>query len=247
MIEGFKKLYSGEKAFSRQLALFSVCGIVGLFNAYISFDKLSFAEVTFMQKCAFEVLWILFAFFLTGYETLFLHERHIPEIDMRSLNLVLSKTLFFVFLISLPLGLTAMFLPQYTGVAFFIELCLAVPLTMLQGGFSYNFQDSDAGMLFAKFGVKEYFVLVFKRLLMIMFAYFSTYFLVFLIFFIAGIVITLMYSGDVNSIGLLISSQQTVIAKLSNFIAGILLIYFLTIGTLVWDYELIKTYEREEL
>ena len=37
MIEGLKKLYTGEKVFSRQLMLFSICGIIGLFNALVSF------------------------------------------------------------------------------------------------------------------------------------------------------------------------------------------------------------------
>ena len=246
MIEGLKKLYTGEKVFSRQLMLFSICGIIGLFNALVSSYKLALAEVTLLKKCAFLFVWIVFAFFLTGYETLFLHERCIPEIDMRSLKIVLSKTLFFVFLISIPLGIVAMFFTKFTSAAFFVEICLSVPLTMLQAGFSYNFQDSDAGMLFSKFGIKEYFTLVFKRLWVIILSYASTYILVFMIFFTAGLVIALIYHGDVNSIGLLISSWQSSIAKLSNFIAGISLMYFLTIGTLVWDYELIKTYERQD-
>lgn len=244
MFEGFRKLYAGEKVFSRQLALFSICGIVGLFNALVSLDKLALAEVTLIQKCAFLFLWILFAFFLTGYETLFLHERHIPEIDMNSLKLVLSKTLLFVFLFSIPLGIIAMFFPKYTSVAFFIEICLSVPLTMLQAGFSYQFQDCDAGMLFVKFGIKEYFMFIFKRLWIIILSYLSTYILVFMIFFIAGLVIALMHRGDLTSIGFIISANQTLITKLSNFIAGIFLMYFLTIGTLVWDYDVIKTYEK---
>lgn len=245
MIEGIKRLYTGEKTFSRQLVLFSICGIVGLFSAFISMEKSSLVEVTLLQKCIYQIIWIVFAFFLTGYETLFLHERHIPEIDMRSLKIVLTKTLFLVFLAALPLGFVAMFFPKFTSVAFFIEICLSVPLTMLQGGFSYNFSDDDAGMLFDKFGMKEYFVLLFKRLWLIILAYGLTYFLVFMIFFTAGLVLTLVHSGDLNTIMLIISSQQTVIAKLSNFIAGVLIMYFLTIGTLIWDYELIKTYERE--
>ena len=43
-----------------------------------------------------------------------------------------------------------------------------------------------------------------------------------------------------------ISSQQVTIAKLSNYIASILYTYIISIGILVWDYELLKTYEREE-
>ncbi len=244
MIEGLKRLYSGAKVFQRQLTLFSLCGIVGLFNALLSLDKLSLAEVTMLQKCLFLFLWIVFSWFLTGYETLFLNERYIPEVDMRSLKIVLSRTLFFVFWISIPFGIVAMFFPKYTAAAFFVEMCLSVPLTMLQAGFSYNFQDCDAGMLFSKFGIKEYFSLIFKRLWIIIMAYAVTYLIVFMLFFMFGLVVALIHHGDLNALGLLISSLQTVIAKLSNFIAGIFLIYFLTIGTLVWDYELIKTYEK---
>lgn len=245
MIDGLKRLYGGEKIFSCQLTLFSICGIIGLLNAYVSLEKSYLAEVTSIQKIAFVILWIVFAAFLTGYETLFLNERKLPEIDIRSLRLVLNKTLFFVFVISSLLGLFVMFFPKYTFVAFFVEICLFVPLTMLQAGFSYNFKDCDAGMLFVKFGMKEYFTLVLKRLWIIIVAYILTYFFVFLIFFIAGFIISLIHSGDASSAGLVISAQQVAISKLSNFISGILLTYFLTVGTLAWDYELITTYEDE--
>lgn len=244
MIDALKTLYKGEKTFSRQLALFSICGIIGLFNAYLALEKLSLTEVSIIQKSVFLVLWSLFTWFIIGYETLFLHERHIPEMDMRSLKIVFSKTLFPIFLFALPFPIVVLFFPEYSNAAFFVEICLTVPLTMLQAGFSYNFLDNDAGMLFEKFGIKEYFTLIFKRLWMIILAYAVTYFLIFMIFFVFGLIIVLMYHGELNSIGMLISSQQTVILKLTNFILSIFLMYFLTIGTLVWDYELIKTYEK---
>ena len=244
MIEGLKKLYTGEKAFSRQLILFSICGSLGLFNAFIGFEKQGLVEVTQLHKYIYFVLWMIFMFFLTGYETLFLHERHIPDIDLRSLKIVFNKILFFVFLISIPLALVSFKFQAYTSVAFALEIILSIPLTMLQAGYSYNFKESDACMFFARLCIKEYFILMLKRLWIICLAYIITFGFVFLLFFTVGLVIALIYKGDFNTIGLIISSQQLVIAKLSSFIAGVVLIYALTVGTLVWDYELIKTFER---
>ena len=66
-----------------------------------------------------------------------------------------------------------------------------------------------------------------------------------MIFFIAGMMLALLYRGDMNSIALLLSSQQFAISRLSGLIAGVLLVYVLTLGCMAWDYELIKTYERE--
>ncbi len=247
MLEGFKNLYCGNNVFERQVILFSICGIIGLFNAFIEFEKQGFAEITRVHKCIYFGLWIIFMFFLTGYETLFLHERHIPEIDLRSLKIVFNKILFFVFLVSVSLAVVSFKFPSYTSAAFAAEILLSIPLTMIQAGYSYNFQENEAGMFFAKLRVKEYFILMLKRLWIICLAYLVTFSFVFLVFFIAGVVIALIYKGDVTTISLTISSQQLVIAKLSSLITGVVLVYALTIGTLVWDYELIKTYERKGL
>lgn len=244
MLEGFKSLYCGKNAFERQIMLFSVCGILGLFSAFIGFEKQGLAEVTQLHKYVYFALWIIFAFFLTGYETLFLHERHIPEIDMRSFKIVFNRILFFVFFVSVPLAVVSFKFPAYTSAAFAVEILLSIPLTMIQAGYSYNFQDSDAGMFFAKLKVKEYFILMLKRLWIICLAYIITFSFVFLLFSVIVLVIAMVYKGDVNTISLAISSQQLVIAKLSSLIAGVVLLYALTVGTLVWDYELIKTFEK---
>lgn len=242
LLEGFKSLYCGKDAFERQIMLFSVCGILGLFNAFIGFEKQGLAEVTSFQKITYLILWFIFIFFLTGYETLFLHERHIPEVDMRSFKVMFNKILLFIFLVSVPLSIVSFKFPNYASVAFIAEIILSVPLTMLQAGFSYNFQDNDAGSFFAKLRVKEYFILMLKRFGIICLAYLATFILVFLLFFLVGFVAAVIYKGDIS---LAIFSQQLVMAKLSSFIAGVVLLYTLTIGTLVWDYELIKTFERE--
>ena len=69
---------------------------------------------------------------------------------------------------------------------------------------------------------------------------------IFLIFFVIGITAAVSYKWNISALSLAISSQQTTIAKLSNYITSILLIYTLSIGTLVWDYEMLKMYEDDE-
>ena len=55
----------------------------------------------------------------------------------------------------------------------------------------------------------------------------------------------LVYKGNLTEIGLVISSGEYAIKAIATYMTGILMVYTLTIGTLIWDYELIKTYERE--
>lgn len=246
MLEGLKKLFSGSDIFSKQLTLFSICGVMGLLYAFMSMEKIGISDVSLIQKVIFQILWIGFAFFLTGFETQFLHERQIPDISVRTLKILFSKTLMVVFVLSIPFAFVALFFPEYNNLAFYIEIALSVPLTMLQAGFSYNFRDCDAGKLFEKFGIKDYFILIFKRIFVIALAYILAYILVFIFFFVFGFVLVCIHHGDIPSVTLLISAQQVTILKLSNFISGIILMYFLTTATLVWDYELIKLYERED-
>ena len=64
---------------------------------------------------------------------------------------------------------------------------------------------------------------------------------------VIGITVSnLKFRGDLTEIGLIISSKEYAIKTIATFMTGILMVYTLTIGTLIWDYELIKTYEREE-
>ena len=41
MLEGLKKLYSGKEAFSRHLTLFSICGIAGLVDVYVTLEGMN--------------------------------------------------------------------------------------------------------------------------------------------------------------------------------------------------------------
>ena len=111
---------------------------------------------------------------------------------------------------------------------------------MIQAGFSYNYQENEILQLFKKYTVKDYFVLLVERLWIVIANYIITFFILFVIFFIGGTIIAIMFKGDVSTISFTISSQQTVIAKLSNYVTAILLTYILAIGVLVWDYEVVK-------
>ena len=245
MINGLKKIYSGEKAFERHLSLFSICGIAGILSGYINLATQGIIEISNIQKIVFTILLIIFGLFFIGYETTFMHSREIPDIDSNSFKLALKKIPFIVFLIGIPILLISLF-TKYQYTAFCIETIIAIPLTMMQAGFSYNYNNSEYNLLFHKFRVKEYFLLLIKRLWIVILSYITTYFIIFVIFFVIGIIIAIYYSGNLNTISLTISSQQIAIEKLSNYIASILFTYIISIGILTWDYEILKTYEVEK-
>ena len=77
-------------------------------------------------------------------------------------------------------------------------------------------------------------------------SYMITFSLIFITFFVLGLIIAFIYKGDTSSIGFLISSQQAIISKLTSYITVIILTYVLSIGTLVWDYELVKLAEDKD-
>lgn len=245
MREALNYLYKGQNALQRQICLFSLCGIAGLINGYMALVEQYYNDADIYLKITFAILIIFFSFFLIGFETEFLHTRRIPDVDMNTFKTAARKIPFLIFLVGIPLCLVSMF-SKYQYLAFCVETLLAIPLTMIQSGFSYNFKNADAFKLFYKFNVKDYFILLIKRLWVVIAAYAVTLLIVFVIFFIVGLTIAIIYKGEINSISLTLSSQQTQIAKLSNYITAILLVYTLTIGVLVWDYELIKTYEDKE-
>ena len=239
MSEGFVNTLSGKDAFQRQLTLFSICGIIGLFQSYILIEN---AGV--MYRYILAIISILFTFFLTGYEIIFMKERELPDADVRSFKIMSNKIPLLVFFVCVPLTLASIF-TKYQNLAFCIEAILAVPLTMMQAGFSYNFSDRDWNILFKVFKFGDYISLFFKRMWIIILAYAVTFTTIFCTFFVIGFIIALLHRGDLSGIKFLLTSKEYTIKAISTYMTGVLMIYTLTIGTLVWDYELIKTYERE--
>ena len=242
MLEGLKTLYSGKDAFSRQITLFSLCGIFGLIDVYVTVDGVE--TISLWGKILYLIGWFVFSIFIVGYEVLFLHERELPDIDFRPFNLFFQKPLIFFLLFVIPMTFAKIF-PDYLRVAFITEMLLAIPLTMIQAGFSYNYNGDEAYKLFENPSMKHYIALFFKRIWVFLLAYIVVSLIVFFIFFVFGVCVAIIHKGDMEAVGMFLSSLQFVIGSLSNFLAGILLIYALTIATLVWDYELIKTYEKD--
>lgn len=242
MIEGLKTLYSGKEAFQRHLTLFSLCGIFGLVDVCVAVDGVE--TLSLVAKIFYILSWFAFSVFIVGYEVLFLHERELPDVDFRPFKLFFQKPLIFFLIFVIPMTFAKIF-PDYLRVAFVTEMLLAIPLTMIQAGFSYNYRAEEAYKLFENPSMKNYVGLFFKRLWVFLSSYIIVSFIIFLIFFLYGVCVAVIHRGDMESVSLILSSSEFVITKLSNVLAGVLLIYSLTIATLVWDYELIKTYEKD--
>ena len=242
MLEGIRKIFGGKEALSRHITLFSLCGIFGLIDVCATVEGIN--SIGTLSKSLYLLSWFLFSVFIIGYEVMFLHERELPDINFKPFQLFFQKPLIFFLFFVIPMTLAKIF-PDYLRVAFATEMLLAIPLTMIQSGYSYNYNSEEAYKLFDNPSIKHYIVLFFKRLWVFLLAYLLVSFIVFLIFFFYGTVIAIIHSGNMETVGMILSSNQFTITKLSNFITGILLIYFLTISTLVWDYELIKTYEKD--
>ena len=242
MREGLSILFSGKDAFQRHLSLFSVCGTVGIFDAFIVSKGIENASM--IEKCGYISVWMIFALFFIGFETKFLHIRRLPDVDLDSFGLAFKKVLFLIFLAGIPL-IFAKFNSAFLYPAFFFELILAVPFTAVQAGYSYKYDSNDALMLFKKLTLNDYLTLIFKRLWIIISAYTVVFSLIFVLFFTTGIFLAIIYQGDTTTIGFEISANRHIIEQLSSYISEILLVYALTVGTLVWDYELLKTYESE--
>ena len=244
--EAFNKLYKGEEAFSRHLSLFSLCGIIGLYDAYVL--NAGIESLGLIQKAGYALVWVLYSLYFVGYETIFMHERKLPEIDSNPLKIIFNKPLLLVVGVSILL-LVAKFLPEYLGIAFLLELLLAVPLTAIQAGFSYNYNSDDVMSYVKRFSLNDYFSLLFKRILFFICTYVFVSLFIFIIFFVFGFVFgfggVALHLFEAADVGLMIGSLQAIITKLSNYVSGILFVYLLSITCLVWDYELIKMKERE--
>lgn len=242
MLKGLRTLFAGSKALERHIALFSICGIVGIFQGWIACGAQDILVVSNIQKLVFISLLSVFTFFMTGYEIIFMHDRELPEIDMKSFKIVFNKIPFLVFFITFILFIAGF----YKDFTVSLEIFLAVPLTMLLAGFSYNFSDFEAVRFLKKINIKDYLILSLKGLFILALAFFISFGIIFIIFFIYGIVIAVLFKGNLTSIGMFISSNQLIINKLSNFVLAIILTYLLTLGTLVWNLELLKTFEQKD-
>lgn len=246
MLEAVKNLYKGSDVINRQICLFSVCGILGLIFGYVTLISQNSVNMNIFLKILLCIPVCLISFYFVGYEILFLKKRVLPDFDLEPFKITLNKFILTIAIFTIILNALNIIAPKNAYLFFCIETILCIPFTMIQAGFSYNFEAADVFKLFKVFRVKDYFLLLLKRIWIAALSYITTSALVFVIFFIFGIILAIHYRGDISTLGLYLSSQQIIIAKFSNFIFAILLNYILILGTLSWDYELITTYESEE-
>ena len=105
--EGLQRILNGTECKTRHLALFSICGIIGLFEALAALKGVW--SLKLYEQIIYIAVSVIFLFFFTGYETLFLKERELPDVDLRSFEIVFSKTLFVVFSIELVIFVIRLF------------------------------------------------------------------------------------------------------------------------------------------
>ncbi len=244
MFEGLKRVFSGKDVLARQISLFSVCGIAGLINGHFALSSSGIVNSALSIKIIFSLLLVLFYLFFTGYKVLFLREGELPDIDMRAIKLAFKKIPFIVFLISA--GILSLNLYTHLAVlTFLVEVLFVVPIAMMLTGFSYNYENKDAGLLFQKFSAKDYLMLLIKWLIVITACYALTLLIVVAIAVAAGIVYAIMTGIDASEFINLVSMNKLMLAMFANYVTGIVFTYILTIGILTWNYEVLKTAEKK--
>lgn len=188
MLEGLKTIYSGNNALNKHVQLFSLCGITAILAGYLSLVNQGINEIKHFEKGIIIIVQIIFLLFFTGFETKFLHQKSLPEIDMSSFKIALKKIPFLVFFVGLIFLLITDFNSAYQYFLLSMEIIIGVPLTMLQAGYAQNFENNDFKKYFQKFRVKEYFFLLIKRIWIIFSGYVITLMITFFIFFITGLI-----------------------------------------------------------
>ena len=242
MLNAVKILFSGKGVLDKQLCLFSVCGLFGLIAGYLALWQENYIELTLLQKLMFMSAVAIYVLFVVGYEVLFLQKRELPNFDMDIFKVATKKILLIVFGVSFIFNLLSVF-SKYTYFSTCASIVLGIPLTMILAGFSYEFSVDKVIDVFKNIKLKDYLLLLLKRIWVVIASYLLTFVVVFLISIFFGIFIGFHLKGDMSSWAFWISSHQQVIAKLAAFLMSILLSYSMFLGTLAWDYELIKTYE----
>ena len=242
MLNAVKILFSGKGVLDKQLCLFSVCGLFGLIAGYLALWQENYIELTLLQKLMFLSAVAVYALFVVGYEVLFLQKRELPDFDMEIFRVATKKIPLIVFGVSFIFNLLSVF-SKYEYFSTCASIVVRIPLTMVLAGFSYEFSGDKVIDVFKNIKIKDYLLLLLKRIWVVIVSYLLTFVVVFLISGFFGIIIGFHLKGDVSALAFWISSHQQVIAKLAAFLMSILLSYSMFLGTLTWDYELIKTYE----
>ena len=79
MLEGIKTIYSGNNVLNKHIQLFSLCGIIGIMAGYLSLVTQGINEIKPLDKGVIIIVQIIWLLFFTGFETIFLHQKSLPE------------------------------------------------------------------------------------------------------------------------------------------------------------------------
>lgn len=233
-----QRIFLGKNIITKHISLFALCGISGILEVYLLMNKF-----TFPVGVLFAGIIIFLELYFTGYETLFMQKRELPEFDMLPLKIALKKLPLFVFLVSLLfLGLS--FVPDKYSVIFTLGILVSIPLSILQAGFSYNFENKDAFEFIQKFSGKDYFILFLKKIVIIFLCDAMIFVLMLAAIIVFGIAYALLHGGNVTQLLSLILSHHDASVKLVAYVFGVLMSYIVFCGFLAWDYELIKMKEN---
>lgn len=236
MIKTLKFIYLGKNSFNKHIQLFSLCGISALADYLMIFNK-GFD----IQLILLFVFQILFLFFITGYETIFLHNKSIPELDWNAFKIAIKKFPFAAFLFSLLFAVLSIIYKKYLLILFIIQIIGGIPVTMMQAGYAENYDNCGFKKYFRLFDINDYIILFFKRIVLTLGTYIMTLTVMAAIFLVLGFIsfllIQLFGTGELLSF----IGYQVIIKKITIYLSSILTSYFMLIAMLVWDYELLFT------
>lgn len=242
MLNAIKIMFSGKDFIDKQLCLFSICGLLGLGTGYLALWQENYVEISLLQKILFVAMIMVFELFCVGYEILFLHKRELPEINIEIFRVATKKIPLIVWGITLIFHILGVF-TKYTYFSSCALIILAIPLTIALAGYSYKYSGEKVSDVFKNTKLKDYLMLLLKRIWVVVVGYLFALAVVFVIGVTVGIVLGFQLKGDVSAWAMFVSSHQQMIAKLGVFLMAIALSYSMFCGLLAWDYELIKTYE----
>ena len=245
MNKALKILFSGDKVIEKQICLFAVCGIGGLIISYFVLFLEDYLELTPLLFGVLGACFYLFYLFITSIEIEFLHKRELPNIGINNLKIMFTKTPLLVSLVCIPILILAYYF-KHVYTATVIELLLSIPLTMIIAAYSYNLQNKDNFIIFHKFKVKDYFFLLLKKIFVVILTHFATFVTLSCICFATFLIILGINKLDFVLVSNMFAGTYTMLSKLTIFINTILFTYISTNLSLVWDYELLKTYEGDK-
>lgn len=252
LLEGIKKIYSGKDIVYKQISLFSIIGILSILGAYLYLGKASFFTIKSFTIWIVAIMEFVWTFYFIGYETKLINnifhspDNIVPEMNTEPVKIMYNKFPLVLFIIN-SLIILASITTHKENLIFLLTIVISMIMTLFQIGFAKQYSDSDILDIFKVLKIKDYIVIFIKRILINLAAFITSYGVVFVAVLIAGLIVLLtgfVHSHSFSEIVASAQSSQLALTKLSIYSTTILLNYFMTIGNLAWDYDVVKLFEE---